>query len=87
MRAAWDAIQYIAATGGQWAMLPKESPLFTTVQCYCYLLRNSGFLDILIEPLVAASRLMSGRDMEPPAGIIDRQSVKTTAKRWPTWLR
>ena len=65
LRAVWDAIQYIAATGCQWAMLPKDFPPVTTVQYYFYLLRNSGLLDILNESLVATSRLMSGRDMEP----------------------
>ena len=32
LRAVWDAIQYMAATGRQWAMLAKDVPLFTTVQ-------------------------------------------------------
>ena len=26
MRVVWDAIQYMAATGCQWAMLPKDFP-------------------------------------------------------------
>ena len=32
MREIWNAIQYIAAAGCQWAMLPKDFPPFTTVQ-------------------------------------------------------
>ncbi len=32
MRQIWNAISYIAATGCQWAMLPKDFPPFTTVQ-------------------------------------------------------
>lgn len=83
MRAVWDAIQYIAATGCQWAMLPKDFPPFTTVQYYFYLLRNSGLLDILNEALVGASRVLAGRDAVPTAGIIDSQSVKTTESGGP----
>lgn len=83
MRVVWNAIQYLAATGCQWAMLPKDFPPFTTVQYYFYLLRNSGLLDILNEALVGVSRVLSGRDTAPTAGIIDSQSVKTTESGGP----
>jgi len=52
LREVWNAIQYIAATGCQWAMLPKDFPPFTTVQHYVYRLRDSGALDLLNEALV-----------------------------------
>lgn len=78
MRMVWDAIQYIAATGCQWALLPKDFPPFTTVQYHFYRMRNSGLLDLINEALVVAARLASGRDEQPTAGIIDSQSVKTT---------
>jgi transposase len=68
-------------------MLPKDFPPFTTVQFYFYLLRDSGRPDVLNEILVAisrlVSRLVSGRSMEPTAGIIDSQSVKTTQSGGP----
>jgi len=78
MRQVWDAIQYIAAAGCQWALLPKDFPPFTTVQHYFYRLRDSGMLDIVNETLVMTARLLSGRSAEPSAGVIDSQSVKTT---------
>ena len=83
MRAVWDAIQYMAATGCQWAMLPKDFPPFTTVQYYFYRMRDSGALDVLNDALVGASRLLTGRDAAPTAGIIDSQSVKTTESGGP----
>src|SRR3954453_7895216 len=36
LRAVVDAILYIAGTGCQWRMLPKDFPPFTTVQGYFY---------------------------------------------------
>ena len=53
-RAVWDAIQYIAATGCQRAMLPKDFPPFTTVQYYFYRMRDAGLLDIINEMLATA---------------------------------
>jgi transposase len=78
LREIWNAIQYIATTGCQWALLPKCFPPFTTVQYYFYGLRDSGILDLLNEALVCVARRLCGRDEEPTAAIIDSQSVKTT---------
>ena len=78
MREVWDAIQYIAAAGCQWAMPPKDFPPFTTVQHYFHRPRDSGMLDIINETLVMSARLLAGRAAEPTAGVIDSQSVKTT---------
>lgn len=78
MRSVWNAIQYMAATGCQWAQLPKEFPPFTTVQYYFYQLRDGGVLDVMNETLATASRLLGGRKADPTAGVIDNQSVKTT---------
>jgi transposase len=83
MRSVWDAIQYMATTGCQWAQLPKDFPPFTTVQYYFYQLRDSGLLDILNEALVTACRVLSGREVTPTATIIDSQSVKTTESGGP----
>ena len=77
-RNLWNAIQYMATTGCQWAQLPKEFPPFTTVQYHFYRMRDSGLLDLINEILVAMTRLSEGRKAEPTAAIIDSQSVKTT---------
>ncbi len=78
MRAVWDAIQYIGTTGCQWALLPKDFPPFQTVRHHFHRLRNEGLFDLINDALVEASRVLSGREATPTAGIIDSQSVKTT---------
>jgi len=77
-RDLWNAIQYIAATGCQWAQLPKDFAPFTTVQYHFYRMRDSGLLDVVNEVLVAWTRVAEGSKPDPTAGIIDSQSVKTT---------
>lgn len=83
MRSVWNAIQYIAATGCPWALLPKEFPPFTTVQYYFYRMRDAGAFDLINEALACAARLIDGRDEDPTAGIIDSQSVRTTESGGP----
>ena len=55
LRAVWDAIQYMAATGCQWAMLAKDVPPFTTVRSDVYMLRNSGMLDLMNDAPASAA--------------------------------
>ena len=83
LRPVWDAVQYIATTGCQWRLLPKDFPPFTTVQHYFYAWRNSGLIVLINEALVAANRLIEGRAETPTAAIIDSQSVKTTESGGP----
>lgn len=78
LRAVVDAIFYIAATGCQWRMLPKDFPHYSTVQNYFYDWRDNGLLARINHHLVMAERARQGREASPTAGVIDSQSVKTT---------
>lgn len=83
LRDVWDGVQYMAATGCQWAMLPKDFPPSSTVQRYFYDWRDSGLLATINHHLVMAGREAEGREASPTAGIIDSQSVKTTESGGP----
>ncbi|WP_272951645.1 IS5 family transposase [Sinorhizobium meliloti] len=61
-----NALLYIASTGCQWRMLPKDFPPFTTVQAYFYEGRATGLWG------------RTDHQASPSAGVIDSQSVKTT---------
>jgi transposase len=78
LRDVLDAILYMAASGCQWAMLPRDFPPPSTVQRYFYDWRDSGLLQTINHHLVMAAREADGREASPSAGVIDSQSVKTT---------
>jgi transposase len=78
LRTVLDAIFYIARTGCQWCMLPKDFPPFTTVQGYFYDWRDDGLFERINFELLLQAREAAGREASPSAGVIDSQSVKTT---------
>ena len=78
LRDVVDAIFYIAQSGCQWRLLPKEFPPFTTVQRYFYAWRDNGTWQTINQALLMSVREAAGREASPTAGVIDSQSVKTT---------
>lgn len=78
MRSVVDAIFYIAVSGCQWRMLPKDFPPVSTVRGYFYSWRNSRLWQTINHLLVMSTRELEGREASPTACVIDSQSVKTT---------
>ena len=78
LRSVLDAILYIARTGCQWRMLPKDFPPFTTVQAYFYDWRDKGLFETINFHLLLQAREAAGRYASPSAGVIDSLSAKTT---------
>src|ERR1700726_2101649 len=65
LRSVLDAILYIARTGCQWRMLPKDFPPFTTVQGYFYDWRDGGVFEKINFELLLQVRKAAGREPSP----------------------
>jgi putative transposase len=78
LRDVMEAILYIASTGCQWRMLPKNFPPVSTVQGYFYAWRDLGLWPAINDVLVGWARVLEDRCASPSSGVIDSQSVKTT---------
>ena len=58
----------------------QDFPPFTTVRYHFYRWRDCGLLALINGSLVAASRLVEGREAEPTAAIIDSRSGEDDRK-------
>lgn len=78
MREIFDAIPYEVHAGGAWRLLPGDFPPWQTIYHYFRLWREQGIWQRIYKVLHRQIRRQAGRKPKPTAGIIDRQSVKTT---------
>src|SRR5471030_74167 len=83
MRTLVNSIFFIAQSGCQWRLLPKEFPPYTTVQRYFYAWRDSSVWQTINHVLLMEVREAAGRNASPTAEVIDSQSVKTTESGGP----
>jgi putative transposase len=79
LREIVNAILYVLRTSCAWRLLPHDFPAWQTVYGYFRRWRDNGVWEQLNDALREAVRQEAGRDVEPSAGIVDSQSVKTTA--------
>jgi putative transposase len=80
MREVLNAIFYVLKSGIQWDMLPHDFPPKGTAYHYDNSWRKDGTWQRLNACLRGELRQALGRNETPSAGIIDSQSVKTSAK-------
>ena len=76
LRSVVDAIVYVASSGCQWRMLPKDFPPVSTVQGYFYAWRDSGLWQGINHLLVMSTRELEGREASPTAGVIDTRASR-----------
>lgn len=78
MREVLNGIFYVLRGGCAWRMMPHDLPKWRTVYDYFRTWRIEGVWEKLNGVLREQLRRAVGRQAEPSAGVLDRQSVKTT---------
>jgi len=76
-----DAILYVLGSGCPWRARPHDLPAWHTAYHYFRKWQREGVWDQVLAALRMKVRLQQGREAEPSAGIIDSQSIKTSAVR------
>lgn len=73
-----QATRYLLRGGLSWRMLPPCFRPVSTVRRWFYLWRENGLWLSLNHALLLIDREAVAREASPSAGVINRQSVKTT---------
>jgi putative transposase len=73
-----NAIFYMVTAGCVWRLLPHDFPPWKTVYHYFRQWSNDGTLERIHTALREKVRQEAGREIQPSAGVLDSQSVKTT---------
>jgi putative transposase len=79
IREVVNAILYVTRHGISWRALPHDFPKASTVYRYFSLWLSTGLWETINDALRVKVRTQVGKHPEPSAGIIDSQSVKSTA--------
>ena len=80
MREVLNGILYLVRGGVSWRMLPHDLPPWGTVHYYYRRFRLDGTWIKIHDIIRRRVRKKAGRKVNPSAGIMDSQSVKTTKK-------
>ena len=79
LREILDAIFYVVRSGCAWRLLPHDFPRWPTLYHYFRKWRLDGTWERINRAIRERLRVRLKRDPQPSAGVVDSQSVKSTA--------
>jgi putative transposase len=79
LREILNAVFYLLKSGCQWRLLPHDFPRWPTVYWYFRKWRLDGAWERINRAIRERLRVRLKRDPQPSAGVVDSQSLKSTA--------
>ena len=78
LRAVFNAVRYVAKTGGQWRFLPNDMPPWFVVYQQMQRWLKAGCFEMLVEDVRSLLRQWGGRKGQPTAVVIDSRTLQST---------
>ena len=78
LRAVFNAVRYVAKTGGQWRFLPNDMPPWFVVYQQMQRWLKWGCFEMLVEDVRSLLRQWGGRKGQPTAVVIDSRTLQST---------
>src|SRR5271168_540049 len=78
LRAVFNAVRYVARTGGQWRYLPRDLPPWFVVYQQMQRWLAAGCFEFLVEDVRSLLREWAGKKGQPTAVLIDSRTLQST---------
>jgi transposase len=78
LRTVFNAVRYVARTGGQWRDLPNDLPPWFVVYQQMQRWLRAGCFEVLVEDMRSLLREWGGRKGQPTAVVIDSRTLQST---------
>jgi transposase len=78
LREVFNGLRWLVRTGAQWRMMPHDLPPWYTVYQQTQRWLKAGVFEDLVHDLRAVLRLLSGREAQPSAAILDSRTLQST---------
>ena len=78
LREVYDALRYVVKTGCQWRQMPHDLPGWTVVYQQARRWFQAGAFEAVAHDLRVILRLVSEREAQPSAGILDGRTLQST---------
>lgn len=80
LREVFNGLRYIARAGGAWRLMPHDLPPWAAVYQQTMRWMKAGVFEVMVDDLRELLRLLSGRNEQPSAVILDSRTLQSTVE-------